>query len=114
MSKDKKYTFHVARAKGAARSYTKKEKDLNEREINLLLGNLVKTFQDAPDIVKELFAERLFTYLMKDLNGTDTITSSDNGNDSDTSINDIVNVESSGINTNNNNDISTDNRDTGV
>lgn len=61
----RKYTFYTQRAKGASRSYTKTEDKLDDREINLLFGNLINEFNKAPDKVKEKFMDNMLHYIMK-------------------------------------------------
>lgn len=63
--KERKYTFQTARAPGADRSYTKKESELKPNEINLLLGNFIKEFNDQPEIVKMMFMQRLSQLLQE-------------------------------------------------
>ena len=67
--KERKYTFHVGRAKGAQRSYSKTEDQLTENEINLLAGNMINEFSKLPVKAKEKVLNHIFEFLMtKDVN----------------------------------------------
>lgn len=77
--KPRKYTFHVARAKGSERSYTKTENQLMDNEINLLAANHLNEFNKLPVKAKELVINKMFEYLMwKDKNDLQEQQSGDN------------------------------------
>lgn len=92
----KKYTFYVQRSGGKSpRSYTKTEDKLDEREINLLTGNLINEFRKAPDKVKSNFIDNLFKYIQQ--YGTTERDNSFDTTEHDVNINDSDINKSSGI-----------------
>jgi hypothetical protein len=59
MEKEKEYKFKLARGGRGPREYKKLESKLAPNEINLLLGDLIHTFNSMPKIVQISFLQLL-------------------------------------------------------
>ena len=65
---EKEFTFNVARSGNKPPEiYTKKESELNQKEENLLLGNLMTLFINAPKIVRFNFVQKIMDGLKTEL-----------------------------------------------
>lgn len=50
------FKFHVSEGNGISKVVEVKEKDLTNDQIDLILGKLIKDFDDMPSIVRNRFA----------------------------------------------------------
>jgi uncharacterized membrane protein YheB (UPF0754 family) len=68
---EKTYTFtKSSAAQQALVKYTKKESELNQEEKDLLLGELLKTWDNTPDEVTHRFTQMLIKDMTKQIDET--------------------------------------------
>jgi len=56
----KKYEFKKSRGPDDIKIYSKEEDELDEKEIDILLGTLIKYYKDMPKVVRERFKNEYY------------------------------------------------------